>query len=67
MQAIVQDSYGSADVLQLREIVRAQIGANEVLVRVHATLDNSAVSRPARPTSLQASFGQKPVRTSGMI
>jgi NADPH:quinone reductase-like Zn-dependent oxidoreductase len=36
MQAIVQDSYGSADVLQLREIARPQIGANEVLVRVHA-------------------------------
>lgn len=36
MQAIVQDSYGSADVLQLREIPRPQIDANEVLVRVHA-------------------------------
>ena len=36
MQAIVQDSYGSADVLQLREIARPQIGANEVLIRVHA-------------------------------
>jgi NADPH:quinone reductase-like Zn-dependent oxidoreductase len=36
MQAIVQDTYGSADVLQLREIARPQIGADEVLVRVHA-------------------------------
>src|SRR4051812_4602450 len=36
MQAIVQDSYGSADVLQLREIERPQIGADEVLIRVHA-------------------------------
>jgi NADPH:quinone reductase-like Zn-dependent oxidoreductase len=36
MRAIVQDSYGSADVLQLREIDRPQIGADEVLIRVHA-------------------------------
>jgi NADPH:quinone reductase-like Zn-dependent oxidoreductase len=36
MQAIVQSSYGSADVLQLREIARPQIGADEVLIRVHA-------------------------------
>lgn len=36
MKAIVQDTYGSADVLQLREIDRPKIGANEVLIRVHA-------------------------------
>ena len=36
MQAIVQDAYGSADVLHLEEIERPQIGADEVLVRVHA-------------------------------
>lgn len=36
MQAIVQDAYGSADVLQLREIDRPQIGVDEVLIRVHA-------------------------------
>ena len=36
MQAIVQDTYGSADVLQLRKIDRPQIGADEVLIRVHA-------------------------------
>ena len=34
MQAIVQDSYGSADVLQLREIDKPEIGEHEVLVRV---------------------------------
>src|SRR5436190_17128244 len=34
MRAIVQDTYGSADVLQLREIDRPQIGADEVLIRV---------------------------------
>jgi len=36
MQAIVQDAYGSADVLQLKEIDRPQVGADEVLLRVHA-------------------------------
>lgn len=36
MQAIVQDSYGSADVLRTARIERPEIAANEVLVRVHA-------------------------------
>jgi NADPH:quinone reductase-like Zn-dependent oxidoreductase len=36
MQAVVQDTYGSADVLRLAQITRPEIGDNEVLVRVHA-------------------------------
>jgi NADPH:quinone reductase-like Zn-dependent oxidoreductase len=36
MKAIVQDSYGSTDVLQLRDIDTPEIADNEVLVRVHA-------------------------------
>jgi NADPH:quinone reductase-like Zn-dependent oxidoreductase len=36
MQAIVQDSYGSADVLRLARIARPEIADNEVLIRVHA-------------------------------
>jgi hypothetical protein len=36
MQAIVQDAYGSADVLQQRDVARPRIGDREVLVRVHA-------------------------------
>ncbi len=36
MQAIVQDRYGSADVLEPRDIDRPEIGDGEVLVRVHA-------------------------------
>jgi NADPH:quinone reductase-like Zn-dependent oxidoreductase len=36
MKAIVQDRYGSADVLELRDIERPTIGPAEVLVRVHA-------------------------------
>jgi len=35
MTAIVQDRYGSADVLQLREIERPRPRADEVIVRVH--------------------------------
>ena len=36
MQAIVQDSYGSADELRSAQIERPEIADNEVLVRVHA-------------------------------
>ena len=36
MRAIVGESYGSADVLQLRDIDRPEIGRDEVLVRVGA-------------------------------
>src|SRR3989440_11908582 len=36
MKAIVQDRYGSPDVLELREIERPVNGDDQVLVRVHA-------------------------------
>jgi len=36
MKAIVQDKYGSADVLELRDIDKPMVMAGEVLVRVHA-------------------------------
>jgi NADPH:quinone reductase-like Zn-dependent oxidoreductase len=36
MKAIVQDTYGPADVLELREIGRPEVGENDVLVRVRA-------------------------------
>ena len=36
MKAIVQDKYGSADVLEARDIEKPQIGETEVLVRVRA-------------------------------
>jgi NADPH:quinone reductase-like Zn-dependent oxidoreductase len=36
MQAIVQDSYGSVDLLRLAQTDRPAIGDNQVLVRVHA-------------------------------
>ena len=36
MKAIVADTYGSADVLELRDIAQPEIADDEVLVRVHA-------------------------------
>ena len=43
MQAIIQDGYGSADVLRLGTIIRPQIADHEVLLRVHAAgLDRGA-------------------------
>jgi NADPH:quinone reductase-like Zn-dependent oxidoreductase len=36
MKAIVQDKYGSADVLEMRDLDKPQVGDDEVLVRVHA-------------------------------
>jgi len=36
MQAIVQDRYGSAEVLAARDVAKPEIADNEILVRVHA-------------------------------
>jgi NADPH:quinone reductase-like Zn-dependent oxidoreductase len=36
MKAVVQDTYGSADVLQLRDVDKPVVGDDDVLVRVHA-------------------------------
>jgi NADPH:quinone reductase-like Zn-dependent oxidoreductase len=36
MKAIIQDSYGSPDVLELRDIDRPEFGDDEVLIHVHA-------------------------------
>lgn len=36
MKAIVQDTYGSTDVLELRDVDKPEIAGNEVLVGVHA-------------------------------
>jgi NADPH:quinone reductase-like Zn-dependent oxidoreductase len=36
MKAIVQDRYGSAEVLELRDVEEPVVGENDVLVRVHA-------------------------------
>jgi NADPH:quinone reductase-like Zn-dependent oxidoreductase len=41
MKAIVQDRYGSVDVLELREVDRPEPAENQVLVRVHAAAVNA--------------------------
>jgi NADPH:quinone reductase-like Zn-dependent oxidoreductase len=59
MQAIVQDTYGSADVLRLASISRPEVADNEVLLRVHAAgLDRGTWHlMTGRPYLLRLSFG----------
>ena len=66
MQAIVQDKYGSAEVLELREIEPPAIGDHEVLVRVRAAGVNpadwavmSGLPYIARPATRTACAGQR--------
>jgi NADPH:quinone reductase-like Zn-dependent oxidoreductase len=42
MKAIVQDTYGSAEVMQLRDIDKPEIGENEVLIHIRAASVNPA-------------------------
>ena len=42
MKAIVQEKYGSSEVLELRDIDKPEIGDSDVLVRVRATAVNPA-------------------------
>jgi NADPH:quinone reductase-like Zn-dependent oxidoreductase len=46
MKAIVQDRYGSADVLALTDIAAPVVGDDDVLVRVHAA--GCGIPKPAR-------------------
>jgi NADPH:quinone reductase-like Zn-dependent oxidoreductase len=59
MKAIVQDVYGSADVLQLRDINRPAVGDGEVLVRVRAAGVDPGVWHlmTGRPYLVRAMFG----------
>ena len=59
MKAIVQDTYGSADVLQLRDIDRPAIGDDEVLVRVCAAGVDPGVWHlmTGKPFLVRAMFG----------
>jgi NADPH:quinone reductase-like Zn-dependent oxidoreductase len=68
MRAIVQDGYGSADVLHLARISRPEFADNEVLLRVHAAgLDRGAWHlMTGRPYLLRLAVGirgpRNPVR-----
>ncbi len=59
MKAIVQSEYGSPDVLELREVVRPELGDEEVLLRVHAASVNrgDCMLMRGKPLVLRAAFG----------
>ena len=59
MRAIVQHSYGTADVLQLAEIARPSIADNDVLIRVRAASVNHAdwVYTTGTPLIARLAFG----------
>jgi NADPH:quinone reductase-like Zn-dependent oxidoreductase len=61
MRAIVQRSYGGAEVLALEELERPEIGADDVLVRVRAAGLNHAdwVYVSGRPLIARLAFGLK--------
>ena len=59
IRAVVQDAYGSADVLRLARIPKPEIADNEVLVRVHAAgLDRGTWHiMTGKPYALRLAFG----------
>jgi len=59
MQAIVQDTYGSPDVLELQQVDKPAPLADEVLVRVHAAAVNTAdwIALLGRPYAARLAFG----------
>ena len=66
MKAILQDTYGSTDVLELRDIATPEIAAGEVLLRVHAAgIDRGVFAPhdgPAYPVRL-AGYGLRAPKT----
>ncbi|MEO3854194.1 NAD(P)-dependent alcohol dehydrogenase [Acrocarpospora sp. B8E8] len=59
MKAIAQDAYGSADVLQLRDVDQPSIGADQVLVQVRAAGVDPGVwiCMTGRPYAARVAFG----------
>ena len=59
MRAIVQDKYGSPEVLNLREVDMPELLDDEVLVRIHAAAVNTAdwIALTGRPYAARAAFG----------
>jgi NADPH:quinone reductase-like Zn-dependent oxidoreductase len=62
MQAVVQDTYGSADVLRLAQIPQPEIADNEVLVQVRAAgvhIGGGAMGRSMRALVLSPFVSQR--------
>ena len=57
MKAIVQDQYGSPDVLKLAEVEKPVPGVNEVLIKVHAASINGSDWEGLRGKPLYARLG----------
>ena len=57
MKAIVQDQYGSPDVLKLAEVEKPAPGENEVLIKVHAVSVNGSDWEGLRGKPLYARIG----------
>src|SRR5438874_4699855 len=59
MRAIVQDKYGSPEVLNLREVDMPELLDDEVLVRIHAAAVNTAdwIALTGRPYAARLAFG----------
>jgi len=59
MSAVVQDGYGTSEVLRLAQVTRPEVGPGEVLIRVHAAgLDRGTVHlMEGKPRLLRLVFG----------
>lgn len=59
MKAIVQNDYGSPDVLQIKEVAQPEVKENQVLVRVHAASINAGdyFSMSGSPWLVRTSIG----------
>jgi len=59
MKAIVQDKYGSPDILELQEVDKPEALDDEVLVKVHAAAVNTAdwIALTGRPHAARLAFG----------
>jgi NADPH:quinone reductase-like Zn-dependent oxidoreductase len=71
MKAIVQDKYGSADVLEFRDIEKPVAGDDDLLVRVHAAGVDPGVwhlmtGRPYLVRMMGFGFGAPKIRVRGM-
>ncbi|GIF16256.1 NAD(P)-dependent alcohol dehydrogenase [Actinoplanes teichomyceticus] len=68
MRAIVRDSYGPADALELRDVSRPPLGEHDVLVRVRAAAVDPGVwiFMTGRPLAVRLAAGLRRPRVAGL-